>query len=113
MAKKDKKLPEKVMLKKVTAHSLYLSTSERSGKITGYYKNPSIAEIDGKDAGWYGGDGEVSVVDYVYQDESGNLFELTPLGKFVDVEKKYEDDTKNKIMEKLSPHEIDFLGLKK
>jgi hypothetical protein len=102
----------KIELEEVSAYSLYIDTDERHGHIKGYYHSFEAAKIDAKGAGWYGGDGRVDDCK-VWTDVDGNLYKLQKCGKFVDIERAYQENMRARILEKLSQEEIAFLGLNK
>lgn len=101
---------EQLNLIKQSVWSIVATVDERSSRSIGYYKNSSIAFNNAKGAGWYGSDGTVELVD-VYEDDKGNIYEVKPKGRCVDVAEKAEEEMINVIKSKLSDNELEFLGI--
>lgn len=101
-----------LILKPIKAYTIYTPIDEMRSVEKGLYKDRSIADVDAKGSGWYGSDGTVREKENVYEDEAGALYQVFPLAKFTDVEKAYKEKTLASIKSKLTPAELELLGLK-
>lgn len=101
---------ENLNLTQKSAYALRVSTDEHSSKISGYYKDSNMADIDAKGAGWYGSDGCVESAT-VYEDENGEIYQVKHLGKYKDVDREYREETMEKIRSKLTDAERKVLGI--
>lgn len=98
-------------LKKVTAYTVNSSDDEWKSSDKGVYKDSRIASTKTKGAGWYGSDGEVREMKDVYEDENGELYTVKHIGKYMDVEEKFREETIASIKTKLTKEELDLLGI--
>ncbi len=99
-------------LKPVQAFTLSSDDNEYSSSIKGVFKDYNIAVVKAKGSGWYGSDGEVREAFDIFEDENGNLYRVTQVGDFVDINEKYKEDTIASIKTKLSKEELTLLGIK-
>jgi hypothetical protein len=99
-------------LTKVSAYTVNSADSETTSSDKGLYSDLNIATVKAKGAGWYGSNGEARGLLDIWQDEYGDLYQVTPLGKFTDVAEKYKEDLVNSIKSKLTPEELVLVGIK-
>ena len=114
MGKNKKDYPMEVHLTHVKGFAMISSDNETSHSIKGYYRDHTVASAATQGAGWYGGNGWVEEVDNLYTDGS-RLFVLEPVSN-----PEYEKEEAilkaaqiEKIKSKLTPNEIELLGLNK
>lgn len=99
-----------MILRKITAYRADVSVNEYSTTTIGYYSKKAFALEAGKGKGWYGEDGKAELEE-VYQDENGDLYEVEKLGRLKDEDQGHVLELMNKIKSKLTPEELDILGL--
>ena len=92
------------------AYTVYASVNEWTSQEQGIYSTYGAANIKASKAGWYGSDGEVRDKT-VWSDSDGNLYELKPIGKFIDVTEAEKEKMLSGIKKKLSESEQNFLKI--
>lgn len=97
----------KITLEQVTGYEITALVDEIRTESKGYWKDPNLAAIKCKGAGWYGDNGNLQEVN-LYLDEGGNLFKLIP------IERGFQDDYEEviaKIKAKLTREEWNLMGI--
>lgn len=96
-------------LEVVVWYELSLPTSETNSAVEGYFTDPNLAEVQGKEAGWNNMDGEVNAV-YVLTD--GNVgYLLANKSVALPDEDKLREVARSQILERLSEAEKALIGL--
>ncbi len=92
------------------AYTVYASVDEWSSTEQGIYSTYGAANIKASKAGWYGSDGEVRDKT-VWSDPNGELYELKPIGRFIDVTELEKEKLLSEIKQKLTQAEQKFLNI--
>lgn len=99
-------------LKPITAYTVNSADDERRSSDKGIYRNYSIASQKAQKSGWYGSDGTVETLKDIYEDEFGDVYRVTKIGKSTDDLEAYTKSMSETIKSKLTPEELEFLKIK-
>lgn len=96
-----------LVLTETTAYTVRAAINEWQSNTKGIYSAYSAAQIDCKEAGWYGSDGKVETMINIYTDGE-KLYEVKCIGEFTDKAAESKKEMLEKIKAKLTPEEWDF-----
>ena len=95
------------------AYTVHSSDSEVRSSDKGVYKDISIANKMAIGSGWWGSNGEVKLLENIFEDEKGRLYQVKFLGYPTNEDEEHKKNLLESIKSKLTDEELNFINKNK